>query len=168
MHVRTVGMMDEVPGPGPGLSRRAASSPGFGGQGCRPGQRRGDTAVESRGVRGQLLSIPDTNTMALWGAWLSKGGDHAVMTYEILSSIGSSNVFDIEVWTKAREDRSSEGTKISTGSFAQYGSTNFYTATIDDFEELFRIKIVFEATDGGSLIYRMLEPTWFNKAGTNS
>ena len=119
--------------------------------------------------QGHLLSLPGTNTVSLWGQWMTKGGDLAVMTYEIVSTIGGGNVFGIEIWTKSREDRSSEGTQIaSTGDFTNYSGTNFYTATVDDFEELYRVKVVFEADGGGSLLYRLLEPTWFNKGGTNS
>ena len=120
--------------------------------------------------QGQLLSVPGTDAISLWGPWMTKGGDHAVMTYEVMSDVGGGNTFGVEVWTKAREDRSSEGTQIaSTSDFTNYGGTNFYAATVEDFDEMFRVKISFEAGEGGgSLIYRFLDPTWFNKGGSNS
>lgn len=126
--------------------------------------------------QGQVLALPSgTHEMVLWSPWIPKGGDRAVFTYELVATFGSVAAFEIEVWTKAREDRSTQGTRIAvSGDFSNVSGTLFYTAPgINGFDEIYRVRIRFEGDDSGGgigavVIYRFLEPTWFVLAGSQS
>lgn len=116
---------------------------------------------------GTQLMVIGTGAKSYDTPWFDKGADNAYFTYEIIhQNFGSGGSISVTVYTKNREDAGSES--ATTFSFTQIGSTAFYHAACTNLKQLVRFKIT--VTPGSSptgpegVCYRILPPTWYDKA----
>jgi hypothetical protein len=116
-----------------------------------------------------LMTLGGGSTEEYYTPWFPKGADNAVFTYEIIrQNFGAGGSFQVEVFTKNREDIGSNGTSkgaISTN----FSGTTFYEHDVADLKELVRFKIKLipgssEPTGQAGVVYRILPPTWYDKA----
>jgi hypothetical protein len=122
----------------------------------------------------------------LFTPWFAREADNAIFTYESITIAGDATL-TVTVYTKNSED-TSEGALAATGTVTTTTSGSFTKLkVIDGLEELVRFKITVtgnpisgELLTPGScvpdtsfnvdplfvsyVVYRFLQPTWFNKA----
>jgi len=122
----------------------------------------------------------------LFTPWFAREADNAIFTYETIKA-GTGATLTVNVYTKNSED-TGEGALAATGTVTTTTSGSFTKLkVIDGLEELVRFKITVtgnpivgellapDPCDMGSsldvsglevvyVIYRFLQPSWFNKA----
>lgn len=96
--------------------------------------------------------------------WMRRQADNAVFTFEIIDNPDSTTV-TITVYEKNADEYGAGTAKsitpTTTGNFKEY--------VAEDLEEMVRFRIevaMTEAADpnGTGIVYRMLEPTWYDEA----
>lgn len=124
---------------------------------------------------GTLLMTFGTTAHEYYTPWFPKGADNAYFTYEIIrKNLGGGATpgsFTVAVYTKNREDVGSQGdpnTAVS-GSWTQLTGTDFYEFKAENLKQLVRFKITLQGgtsapTGQEGLVYRILPPTWYDKA----
>jgi len=111
---------------------------------------------------GEVLICPGSGNTIIYTQWFRRLADNARFAYEIIQSIGSPT-FTVDVRHKDSENTSPDG--ASAGS-SWTSSGNFRLQTVSGLKELFRFKLTLAASGGSTeaIIYRFLEPTWFDQA----
>jgi hypothetical protein len=112
---------------------------------------------------GELLLTSGTNSVLT--PWFGRQADNARFTYETVYTIGSPT-FTVEVFHKNKEDLG-PGSSWGTLSWTTYG--NFKAATAAGLKEMVRFKLTVSVSSGtGGVLYRFVEPTWFDQASDTS
>ena len=96
--------------------------------------------------------------------WMSRQADNAIFTFELIDNPGQTDI-TITPYTRDREDYGA-GTPGTPATIASGGPT-FAEITVTNMEEMIRFLIEVDPIGGGSgsgIIYRMLEPTWYDEA----
>jgi hypothetical protein len=75
------------------------------------------------------------------------------------SAVPGAGLLTVTVWHKNRED-SGPGTEITTGWTSL--ATGFKSLQVDGLKELIRFEYTVGGGEGSWVIYRMLQPTWFD------
>ena len=109
---------------------------------------------------GQWLITVGTTAIKVFSPWFPRAADNSIFTYELIFSNGGS-ALTVKVASKSTETTGDGAIVTPAVAWARIGTTSFYKAEYHDLNELLRFQ--FEASEG-SLLYRMLPPTWFNKA----
>ena len=116
---------------------------------------------------GEYLVAANESDVAVFTPWLARGADNARFTYEEIQMIGSPT-FEVVVRHKNTEDLQRDGAAVSvTWSSTGVGNTTFKTGTATGLKELIRFECILQPSSSAleAILYRFLEPTWFNTAG---
>ena len=112
---------------------------------------------------GELLLTSGSNSTLT--PWFSRQADNARFTYETIYSIGSPT-FTVEVLHKNKEDLG-PGTSWGTLSWTTIGA--FKAATAAGLKEMVRFRLSVSVGSGtAGVLYRFLEPTWFDQASNDA
>ena len=111
---------------------------------------------------GDVLICPASGSTIIFTPWYHRLADNARFAYEIIQTVGSPT-FAVDVRHRNAEDTSPEGD--SAGS-SWTTSGNFRLQTVSGLKEMFRFKITLTAggASTSAIVYRFLEPTWFDQA----
>lgn len=114
---------------------------------------------------GRQLLTPDSSSRSVFSEWMPRGGDSAVFPSELITVFAAD--FTVEVYHKNSEETGS-GSLVGTIVSGQT-AVGQSRATIGSLKELVRYRVtVTGAGTGtastGAVLYRMLAPTWFDKA----
>lgn len=119
-----------------------------------------------------LVTLASASAEVYFTPWFPKGADNAYFTYDIIrKSLGTgtpAGSFTVQVYTKNREDAGSQGASVS-GSWTQLTGTDFYEFPAENLRQLVRFKITVKGgttppTGQEGVVYRILPPTWYDKA----
>jgi len=113
---------------------------------------------------GDWLITLDGETKTFLSPWMSKQADSARFTYETIVTVGTTT-FTVDILHKKSED---PGPGASASASFSTVTGNFKAATLTNLLEMFRYKYTLLGGGGdgnpAAVLYRMLEPTWFNQA----
>lgn len=109
---------------------------------------------------GQWLITDTGTTIKVFSPWFPRGADNAIFTYETIVANGSAELV-VKVVTKSTETSGDGAVATATVGWANVTGSSFYTARYEGLNELVRFQ--YEIAKG-SLLYRMLPPTWYNTA----
>ena len=113
-----------------------------------------------------LMTETGAGKIKVFSPWFPRGGDNAIFTYEKIFLIGG-QTFTVKVVHKII-DTAGDGavaTAASGWNWTNASGTSLWTARYDKLKELVRFQFELEATDDvARILYRMLNPTWFNDA----
>jgi hypothetical protein len=94
--------------------------------------------------------------------WFYREADNAVFTYEIIGN-PSTLTFTVTVEHKNTEDIG-DGGNLSVSWSPASNAAGFHTATASGLKEMIRFKLTVSGSGTDGVLYRFLEPTWFDQA----
>ncbi len=92
-------------------------------------------------------------------SWFERGGDNAIFTAEVVDTLGGGSL-TVTIWHK-NKDEIGPGTEITTEWTTVHTSFKYHQE--DGLKELVRFEYTIDGEWGDGVIYRMLQPTWFDR-----
>ncbi len=117
---------------------------------------------------GQLLVVEEGGQIVVFSPWFLKGADNAIFTYEEIQMIGSPT-FLVEVFHRKQEETGNGSAATGEGS-GWLTAGSFMHRRYNNLKELVRFRFTLTSSNSGeafeSMLYRMLQATWFDKASS--
>lgn len=104
--------------------------------------------------------------ITIYSPWFPRGGDNLRATLELIKNVGSLTL-TVKVWTKAAE-AAGDGTEITATTISTSTEERKTAEWEGGLQELVRYQFVVSAgaNDGEGVLFRMLDPVWFDTTVT--
>jgi hypothetical protein len=109
-------------------------------------------------------SLIATAATSVYSPWFPRGSDNAIFTFETIASFGTPG-FTVDVYHRNADEAGNGAAATGVGSWTTVGTT-FQYRRYDNLKEMVRFKFNLAPTGTSGVLYRMLDPTWFNKASS--